>query len=106
MSRSAKGISRANRATGNGNGNSRGGSGRGSGRGRSMATAVPARQIPVPARQIVTGGGSPNISTMTSPLAGTTASSMASSSASAVVPQVFLDLEEEEFLYDFARSND
>jgi hypothetical protein len=118
MAQSSNGISRANRATCNGNGSNRGGrggngregngSGRGRGRGRSTATAVPARQIPavpvrqIPARQIMTGGGSLNISTMTSPLVGTTASSMASSPASAVVPQVFLDPEEEEFLYDFA----
>jgi hypothetical protein len=55
----------------------------------------------VPARQIVTAAGSPNISTMTSPLAGTAASTMASSSSPSA-QQVFLDPEEEEFLYDFA----
>jgi hypothetical protein len=59
------------------------------------------RQIPVPARQIITGG-SPNISTMTYPLAGTTASSMASSSpstAAGTAQRIFLD-PLKEFIYD------
>jgi hypothetical protein len=106
MARMARGISRPNRAASSssrgGNGSGRGSAGRGRGRGsagRGRSAAVPS--VPVPARQIVTGG-SPNISTMTSPLAGTTASSMASSSPStaATSQRVFLDPEEEEFIYD------
>jgi hypothetical protein len=57
----------------------------------------------VPARQIVTVG-SPNISTMTSPLTGTgAASSMASSSpstAAGTAQRVFLDPLDEEIIYD------